>query len=74
MVKTASQSIEPAEPKTTLSVPEAAAYCGVSESFLNKARLTGKGPRFCRPPGCRRVVYRRKDLETWLTGGVANDE
>ena len=27
-----------------LSVEEAAAYCGVSASFLNKARVLGNGP------------------------------
>lgn len=61
-------------PKSALSVTEAAAYCGVSESYLNKARLSQRGPRFCRPPGCRRIVYRREDLERWLADGAANDE
>jgi hypothetical protein len=70
-VKLAGQS---AETKSAYSVTEAATFCGVSESFLNKARLAEKGPRFCRPAGCRRIVYRREDLERWLAGGTANDK
>ncbi|MEO1407770.1 MAG: DNA-binding protein [Pseudomonadota bacterium] len=45
----------------------AAAYLGVSESFLAKLRMRDKrasGPRFIKIAGC--VIYRRTDLDDWL--------
>ena len=47
-----------------LSTPEAAAFCGVSASYLNKLRCTGGGPRFIKH-GRNRVVYDPADLRTW---------
>lgn len=47
-----------------LNVSQAAEYIGVSDSFLNKARLTGGGPVFLKLG--RLVVYDRADLDTWL--------
>jgi predicted DNA-binding transcriptional regulator AlpA len=49
----------------TLPVEQAAQYCGVSVSFLNRARFTGDGPIFLKIG--RRVAYRRDDLDIWLT-------
>ena len=47
--------------------PEAAEYCGLSPSTLEKRRLTGNGPRFIRLGG-RAVGYRIDDLDRWIDG------
>lgn len=52
-----------------LTVSEAARWAKVSESFLNKARLTGDGPSFVRLG--RAVRYRPEDLEAWAAGSAA---
>ena len=43
---------------------DAARHLGLSESTLNKLRLTGGGPIFIKLG--RRVLYDVKDLEDWL--------
>lgn len=48
-----------------LRTPTAARYCGVSRSYLNKARLHGSGPAFSKLPGGI-VVYSIRDLDEWL--------
>jgi predicted DNA-binding transcriptional regulator AlpA len=48
-----------------LRTPEAATYCGVSPSTLEKRRLTGNGPRFIRLGG-RSVGYTLDDLNRWI--------
>ena len=53
-----------------LTVAEAARWAKVSESFLNKARLTATGPRFLKLG--RSVRYRLVDLEEWAAAGTAN--
>lgn len=47
-----------------LRTPEAADYCGSSESTFEKLRLTGGGPIYYKLG--RRVVYRVEDLDAWL--------
>jgi hypothetical protein len=47
-----------------LDVQQAAEYCGVSKSFLDKARCTGDGPTF-HAIG-RRRLYSEGDLDAWL--------
>jgi hypothetical protein len=47
-----------------LGVDEAAKTLNVSPSYLNKLRVRGGGPRFCKLG--RRVGYRTTDLECWL--------
>jgi predicted DNA-binding transcriptional regulator AlpA len=47
-----------------LDTTRAAQLLGVSASFLNKKRVTGGGPKFCKIG--RRVLYRRHDLQTWV--------
>lgn len=42
----------------------AAAYVGLSKSWLQKARVYGEGPKFCKLG--RRVVYLLDDLDSWL--------
>jgi predicted DNA-binding transcriptional regulator AlpA len=51
-------------PNERYNVEQAAEYIGVSESFLNKARLTGDGPVFLKLG--RLVAYDRTDLDAWL--------
>jgi Helix-turn-helix domain len=48
-----------------LTVAETAEILNVSESWLNKARLTGDGPIFIKIG--RRVVYNANDLSAWLS-------
>ena len=44
--------------------PAAAEYTGMSESFLEKARVSGFGPAFSRIG--RAVVYDVADLDAWI--------
>ncbi len=44
---------------------EAAKYCGLAKSTLEKKRLTGDGPPFVRL-GVRAVGYDVKALDNWL--------
>ena len=43
---------------------DAARHLGLSESTLNKLRLTGGGPTYIKLG--RRVLYDMKDLEDWI--------
>jgi predicted DNA-binding transcriptional regulator AlpA len=52
-----------------LTVSEAARWAKCSESFLNKCRITGSGPRFIRIG--RSIRYRQSDLEAWAAGHAA---
>jgi len=47
-----------------LDVKQAAELIGLSKSSLDKMRLTGRGPVYLRIGA--RVVYRRRDIDTWL--------
>ncbi len=49
---------------TRLNTEDAAKYCGLSASFLHKARVSGTGPRFSKIG--RRVLYDTGDLDSWL--------
>lgn len=53
-----------------LSVRDAAAFLGVSKSFLDKARCTGSGPAFTRVG--RRIKYRLPTLEAYLAANERN--
>jgi hypothetical protein len=60
-----SNSLLPAAPPPpNMGVPVAARYLGISESFLNKTRTLGNGPRFLKIGA--RVVYSVDDLNQWL--------
>lgn len=48
-----------------LDVWAAAAYCGVSKSYLDKLRSAGGGPTYIKIG--RRIVYAREDVDDWLT-------
>jgi predicted DNA-binding transcriptional regulator AlpA len=48
-----------------LSRPEAAAYCGLSVSYLAKCAVYGGGPRYAKIG--RRCAYDVRDLDLWLS-------
>lgn len=50
------------------SVQDAADALGVSVSTLNKWRVSGFGPRFCKLG--RRVGYRDEDLQAFIAKGL----
>lgn len=56
--------------KKLLSSREAAAYVGISYSYLRVIRMTGQiGERVAPPPQVnigRRVYYLREDLDAWV--------
>jgi predicted DNA-binding transcriptional regulator AlpA len=59
---------------TNLRVRDAAKYCGLSKSYLDKARCYGGGPAYFRLG--RSVVYAISDLDTWMAANrtaPAND-
>ena len=47
-----------------LDTGRAAAYLGIGASLLNRLRAAGGGPRYTRVR--RRVIYDRRDLDTWM--------
>lgn len=51
-------------PAQLLSTASAAQAIGLSKSFLNKARLSGGGPRFVKIG--TRVTYDPIDLSNWI--------
>jgi excisionase family DNA binding protein len=48
-----------------LIVEQAADYLRVSKNYLDKLRVSGKGPAFVRL-GRRKVLYRKSDLDKWI--------
>jgi len=48
-----------------LVVEQAADHLRVSKNYLDKLRVSGKGPRFVRL-GRRKVLYRKSDLDKWV--------
>ena len=56
-------------PNRALSRKQAAAYFGISESFLKQLDLSGRGPRAYRLG--RRWLYRTADLDQFLERHVA---
>jgi len=52
-----------------LAAKDAATFLNTSERTLERWRVTGEGPQFCRV-GPRRVAYRAADLHAWLEGRV----
>ena len=47
-----------------LTVAEAANYLRASKSYLDKLRVYGGGPEFCRW-GKRKILYRKSSLDSW---------
>lgn len=54
----------PADLEQKLSRPEAARYLGISARTLEGWAVRGGGPRMLKLGS--RVVYRRRDLDSWL--------
>ena len=59
----------PSQPRAShkrprLRTPEAAHYCGLSASLLNRLRMTGGGPCYCKISSI--VSYDPDDLDEWL--------
>ena len=54
--------------RKVLSVQDAAQFCNLSVSFLNKCRITGGGPRYVKfsPSPKGKIGYQFDDLERWL--------
>ena len=49
------------------TVKEAALYCRLSASTLNRLRVTGIGPRYTKLAG--KVLYDVRDIDQWIEGG-----
>jgi predicted DNA-binding transcriptional regulator AlpA len=49
-----------------IRVKQAAQHVGLSKSTLDKLRIFGGGPTFCKLG--RAVIYRTEDLDAWLAG------
>jgi predicted DNA-binding transcriptional regulator AlpA len=62
-------TLSPRPQTRVLRTPGAAEYVGLSDSTLEKFRLTGDGPKFVRI-GVRAVGYRIEDLDAWLAERV----
>jgi excisionase family DNA binding protein len=53
---------------TLLTQREAARVLRLSERTLERSRVSGFGPPFCKLG--RRVLYRAEDLDQWITARV----
>ena len=51
-------------PREVLDTAQAAEYLRVSRSYLERARVEGGGPVYCKLANL--VRYRRGDLDSWL--------
>lgn len=49
---------------------EAAIILKVSESKLEKDRVSGKGPKFYRLPNSRTILYRKSELLAFVVAGA----
>jgi len=53
-----------ARPRSKMDTVEAADYCRLGKSTLEKLRLVGNGPPYSKIGG--RIIYDRTDLDTWI--------
>ena len=62
----------PSEPITNrrLRTADAASYCGLGKSTLDKLRLTGGGPTYSKLSSV--VVYDVADLDAWIAANKYN--
>ena len=51
-----------------LNAQEAAGFCRLSPKSLMQMRKDGRGPKFLRPAGTLKFLYRKSDLVAWLEG------
>jgi hypothetical protein len=59
-----SDTVGPTAGRAHMRTAEAAAHMGVSQSYLEKCRLTGTGPRYAKVG--KLVIYKVHDLDLWL--------
>ena len=57
-------------PNAALNTELAAQYLSLAESTLEKARVSGAGPRYLKLG--RAVRYRRSDLDAWMAARSVN--
>lgn len=53
-----------------LTRKEAAQYARTTERTLATLAYQGRGPKYSKP-STHKVLYRRSDLDAWITGGDA---
>jgi predicted DNA-binding transcriptional regulator AlpA len=53
-----------------LNVHEAANYVRLSRRTLERLRVSGLGPKFCKLS--HRVLYRKSDLDLWIASRVVS--
>jgi excisionase family DNA binding protein len=51
-----------------MTAQEAAAIVGVAVCTIQEWARTGRVPSF-KPAGCRRLLFRRSELDAWAAGG-----
>lgn len=56
-----------------LTRKEAAQYARTTEKTLATLAYQGKGPRFSKPTP-HKALYRRSDLDAWITGGQQQEQ
>jgi predicted DNA-binding transcriptional regulator AlpA len=59
--------------KEYLTAQECAHFTGFSVEGLRRMRREGRGPKWIKPSGQRRVFYRRIDVEAWMSPAARND-
>lgn len=55
-------------PNTIFNTAEAAQYVGLGKPTLERFRVSGDGPQYCKLGGA--VRYRKADLDAWLDSRV----
>lgn len=53
-----------------MTTTEAAQYVRLGKPTIERFRVTGEGPRYCKLGGA--VRYRRADLDAWLEGRLTS--
>ena len=54
----------PSNAEDWLTVKQAVAYCGISDTTLRRLRAEGKGPRYT--VLTHWVLYRKSDIDEWI--------
>lgn len=58
------------KPPVYATAREISDLTGISESYLAQLRCAGKGPRYFKPGGMRRVLYSPDDVREWIEAGA----
>lgn len=62
----------PTLPRKYHDFKNAANHCGITEKALREAHCQGRGPKFFRPGGRDRVLFRTEDLDAWMVARDSN--